>query len=93
MGGASPEFLCITYKCSEGLCGLDTSPYPSGNAWTVLPPSFNIPDPGFQPRTSFSLKPRLTANSKHEHPELPSGQAQAVFLGSFLHEAVCLNPK
>lgn len=35
MGGPSPEFLCITYMCSEGLRGLDASPYPSGNAWTV----------------------------------------------------------
>lgn len=34
MGGPSPEFLCIIYMCSEGLCGLDTTPYPSGNPWT-----------------------------------------------------------
>lgn len=35
MGGPSPEFLCITYMCSGGLCSVDASPYPSGNAWTV----------------------------------------------------------
>lgn len=60
--------------------------------WSCHPPSISL-TLDFQLRTSFSLKGQLTANTKDEYPELPSGWAEAVFLGSFLHEAVCLTPK